>query len=147
MTTNYDWMSNPYGGTPNSATPASMTPFSQPQQTAANPYTSSLTDSSVPVGGNANPQTNSWLSMDSVFGGTDANGMQSSGWLAPTIGAATGVANSVIGFQNMQTAKDQLAFQQNAWQEQFDIQKEEFEYQKQRRDERMANYEASRQNL
>ncbi len=89
---------------------------------------------------------NSWLSFDSAFGGTNAQGQQSTGWASPALGAATGLAQSWLGFQNLGVAKDQLSFQKSAWQDQFNIQKEEYEYQKNRRSERQANYEASLSN-
>ncbi len=93
------------------------------------------------LGNGSTGQGNSWLS--GAFGGTDSSGNQTSGWASPAIGAATGLAQSWLGFQNLGQAKDQLSFQKSAWQEQFNIQKEEYEYQKQRRDDRVANYEAS----
>ncbi len=86
---------------------------------------------------------NSLFSRSSLFGGTDALGNQTSGWAAPAIGAASGLAQSWLGFQNLGMAKDQLSFQKSAWQDQFNIQKEEYEYQKKRREDRVANYEAS----
>ncbi len=99
--------------------------------------TGSLTPTADQGGGN------DWFSRSSLFGGTDALGNQTSGWVAPALGAASGLAQSWLGFQNLGIAKDQLGFQKSAWQEQFNIQKEEYEYQKERRQQRADNYEAS----
>ncbi len=58
--------------------------------------------------------------------------------LAQGLGVASGLANSWLGFQNLNQSKNQLAFQKNAWQSQFNIQKEEYDYQKKRRDDANA---------
>lgn len=83
---------------------------------------------------------------DNALSSTDANGNFQQGWASPAIGAATGLAQSWLGFQNLGVAKDQLAFQKDSWNQQFGLQKEEYEYQKRRRNERQANYDASLSN-
>lgn len=92
---------------------------------------------------NSSAASDNWLSRSSAFGGTDAMGNISSGWAAPALGALGGLAQSWLGFKSLGLAREQLDFTRNAWQEQFNMQKEEYDFQKKRRDERMANYEAS----
>lgn len=84
--------------------------------------------------------------MDSFAGSTDAGGNFQQGWGMTAAQGIGTLANSWLGFQNLGLAKDQFNFQKDAWQEQFAIQKEEYEYQKQRRQERMDNYNASQGN-
>lgn len=57
--------------------------------------------------------------------------------------AATGLANTFMGFKQLGVAKDQLAFTKSAWQKQFDIQKEQYDRQVKERAQRVANNKAS----
>lgn len=61
--------------------------------TANNGYTSSLGD---------------LFSKNSLFGGTDAKGIQSQGWAMPVIGAASGVAQGLLGMKQLGLAQDQF---------------------------------------
>ena len=74
------------------------------------------------------------LSMQSMFGGP--NNM---GWVTGGLGAATGLAQSWLGFQNLGLAKDQFNFQKEAYQNQFNMQKEEYDRRRSERDARIAN--------
>lgn len=74
--------------------------------------------------------------MNTLFGGSDAQGNFSTGVLSPTIGAIGTLANSWLGFQQLGIAQDQLGLQREAWQ----LQKDEFEYQRDRRSAEEAAY-------
>jgi hypothetical protein len=63
------------------------------------------------------------------------------GIASPLIGAIGTGANVFMGMKQIGMAKDQLAFQKNSWQEQFNMQKSEFDYARKRRDERRASYD------
>lgn len=81
---------------------------------------------------------------DSFFGDFFSTSEGGMGWGMPALQAATGLAQSWLGFQQLGLAEDQLAFQQNAWQEQFDIQKQEYDRQVQERAQRDADAAAAR---
>jgi hypothetical protein len=78
-------------------------------------------------------------------GGFFNNAQGGAGYGVQAIGAATGLANAFMGFQQVGVAKDQLAFQKNAWQEQFDIQKGEYDRRVSERSARTANNQKSTQ--
>lgn len=61
------------------------------------------------AGGVTAPQTD-WLSRESIFGG---NGQ--AGWGGAALGAASGLMNGFMGMQNYGLAKQQLAFQKQAY--------------------------------
>lgn len=75
----------------------------------------------------------------SGFSWFDNGGQQ--GIASPLIGAIGTGANVFMGMKQIGMANDQLAFQKNSWQEQFNMQKSEFDYAKNRRDERRASYD------
>lgn len=68
--------------------------------------------------------------------GTGQPGSQ--GWGIPALGAATGLAQSWLGFQNLGLAQEQFDFQKNAYDKQFTMQKEEYDRRKAERDARVA---------
>lgn len=75
----------------------------------------------------------------SGFSWFDNGGQQ--GIASPLLDAVGTGANLFMGMKQMGMAKDQMAFQKNAWQEQFNMQKSEFDYARKRRDERRATYD------
>lgn len=64
-----------------------------------------------------------FFSQQNLFGGTDASGLQTQGIVAPTLGAASGLAQTWLGFQNLGLAKENLAFQKDAFSKQFENQR------------------------
>lgn len=78
--------------------------------------------------------------MFDMFGGTRADGSSQMGFMNGALGAASNLYGIYQGSQQLDLAKSQLAFQKSAWQEQFDIQKEEYDYQVQKRADRASNY-------
>lgn len=62
-----------------------------------------------------------------LFSGAFTNDQGGQGWLSPTLGAASGVAQTFLGFQQLSEGKKQNRIAQNQWQQQFDIQKGEYD--------------------
>jgi len=58
-----------------------------------------------------------------LFASKDTFGNGYSGWGAPSLNLATGLANAYTGWQNMETEKDKLAAQENMWNNQFKAQR------------------------
>lgn len=79
-------------------------------------------------------QSPGMFSNQSMFGGAN-----NTGWLTGGLGAATGLAQSWLGFENLGLAKDQFNFQKDAYQEQFSMQKEEYDRRRSERDARINN--------
>ncbi|MBZ6397061.1 MULTISPECIES: hypothetical protein [Pantoea] len=55
------------------------------------------------------------FSMSSMFGGKDAGGAQSTGWVTGGLGALQGIGNLYLGMQSYGLAKQQFAAQQQAY--------------------------------
>lgn len=55
------------------------------------------------------------LKSSGVLGSTDANGIRTDGWGGLALGTAQGLLNAYMGMQQYGLAKDQLAFQKNAF--------------------------------
>ena len=79
--------------------------------------------------------------MSTAFDKRDSAGGMQQGWMSPVTSAIGTGVNALMGMKQMGMAKDQMAFQKNAWQEQFNMQKSEFDYARKRRDERRATYD------
>lgn len=60
--------------------------------------------------------------MDWMFGSTNANGVRTQGNLMPALGAASGLAQSWLGFKNLGLQKDQFNFQKGAFNDQYNQQ-------------------------
>ena len=67
------------------------------------------------------------------------------GWGLPAIGAATGVAQTFLGFNQLSEGKKQNRIANNQWQAQFDIQKQEYDRRVAERDARIASSNAKKQ--
>lgn len=87
---------------------------------------------------NTNNDTGSW------FDGAFTNKQGGQGWLAPSIQAASGVAQSFLGFQQLSEGRRQNQIAQNQWQAQFDIQKQEYDRRTSERNARVAANNAAK---
>jgi hypothetical protein len=67
------------------------------------------------------------------------------GWGLPAIGAATGVAQTFLGFNQLSEGRKQNRIANNQWQAQFDIQKQEYDRRVSERDARVASSNAKKQ--
>lgn len=67
-------------------------------------------------------------------------GMKIQGKFMPTVQALNSAFGAYSGLKQMSMAKEQMNFQRSAWQQQFDLQKGEFDYARKRRDQRQATY-------
>lgn len=61
--------------------------------------------------------------LGNFFGSTNKAGHGFTGWGMPTINMATGLANTYTGWKNMETQRDALDFQKQAFSDQFNMQK------------------------
>lgn len=102
------------------------------------------------------PQTQAYGGVDmslanqssgSMFDGFLTDGKGGMGWGAQAIGAVSGLAQGYLGFQQLGLAEDQFAFQKNAWQDQFDIQKEDYDRKVSERNARVAANQAASQRV
>jgi hypothetical protein len=82
---------------------------------------------------------------NSPFSGFFTNDKGGMGWGAPAIGAATGIAQTFLGFKQLSEGKKQNRIAQSQWQQQFDIQKTEYDRRVSQRAERIANNNAVKQ--
>lgn len=62
----------------------------------------------------------------SLFGGTDAQGMQTQGIVPAAVGAGTALAQSWLGFQQYGLAKDAFKFQKEAFNKNFAMQEDAY---------------------
>ncbi|WP_264875547.1 hypothetical protein [Vibrio agarivorans] len=82
-----------------------------------------------------NGNSDSWFSFERMFG----NG-ETGGWVSPMTQGVGVLANSWLGLQGLGIAEDRLAMQQDAWA----LQREDYEYQRDRRDAQSAAYDEVR---
>lgn len=73
-----------------------------------------------------------------VFSNFFSNDKGGQGWGTAAIGAASGVAQTFLGFQQLSEGKKQNRIAQNQWQQQFDIQKNEYDRRTSERSARVA---------
>lgn len=66
------------------------------------------------------------------------------GWGISALGAGAGIAQTFLGFQQLSEGKKQNRIAQNQWQQQFDIQKEEYDRRVKEREARIANANAAK---
>lgn len=78
------------------------------------------------------------------FGDFFTNGDGGMGWGSAAIGAGTGLAQTFLGFQQLSEGKKQNAIAQNQWQQQFDIQKEEYDRRVSERAQRVADNQTAK---
>jgi len=83
-------------------------------------------------------------SLTDMFSGALSNDQGGQGWLAPTLGAASGVAQTFLGFKQLSEGKKQNRISNNQWQAQFDIQKSEYDRRTAERAARVAASNANR---
>lgn len=62
----------------------------------------------------------------SLFGGTNAQGMQTQGVVPAAVGAGTALAQSWLGFQQYGLAKDAFSFQKEAFNKNFAMQEDAY---------------------
>ena len=84
------------------------------------PATSSAVNAGLQPSTVANPDSLRW------WGGTTGDGAQVQGIVPSAIGAGSALAQTWLGFQNYGLAKDQLAFQQNAFNQNFAMQQDAY---------------------
>ncbi len=68
------------------------------------------------------PGATSWWNDPTIMGGKDAQGNVSNGILPTALGAASGIAGTVLGFEQLGLAEDQLKFNQDAFWSQYNQQ-------------------------
>jgi len=82
---------------------------------------------------------------EGMFGGMFSNNQGGQGWGLPALGAATGVAQTFLGFKQLSEGKRQNRIANNQWQAQFDIQKQEYDRRVSERNARVAASNANKQ--
>jgi len=82
---------------------------------------------------------------EGMFGGMFSNKQGGQGWGLPALGAATGVAQTFLGFKQLSEGKRQNRIANNQWQAQFDIQKQEYDRRVSERNARVAASNANKQ--
>jgi len=80
-----------------------------------------------------------------MFDNFFTNGQGGQGWGLPALGAATGVAQTFLGFKQLSEGKRQNRIANNQWQAQFDIQKQEYDRRVAERNARVAASNAKKQ--
>ena len=122
----------------------------------SNAFTQDLNIGSIPTGNSTSDNLFNFLgnqpTQDTNLGGGDtswfdgffSNGKGGQGWGVPALGAAQGVAQSFLGFQQLSEGKKQNRIAQNQWQQQFDIQKGEYDRRTAERNARVAASNANR---
>lgn len=78
--------------------------------------------------------------------GSSFLGLDSSTWggIGQGVGIASNMFNAFNAFQSSKLAQDQFDFQKQAWQDQYNLNLEEYEYQKEKRDARSDAYAAAK---
>ncbi|HEY7823559.1 MAG TPA: hypothetical protein VIG24_12015 [Acidimicrobiia bacterium] len=61
--------------------------------------------------------------MDRAFGYTDADGSKSNGFVMPALGVVSGLGNTFLGMKQYGLAKDQLKFEKEAFNKNFEAQR------------------------
>jgi hypothetical protein len=79
-----------------------------------------------------------------AFSNFFSNEQGGQGWGISALGAGMGVANTFLGFQQLSEGKKQNRIAQNQWQQQFDIQKSEYDRRVSERADRIANADAAK---
>lgn len=121
---------NGYGYQPQGATPLFDTSNNFEVQT---PIQNQL---SVAPNTNLSTAGSGWFNREALFG--------QGGWATPALQGVGTIANTWLGLEGLSTARDQLNFQKNAWQQQFALQKEEYDYQRASRKAASENYDRYR---
>lgn len=101
--------------------------------------TSSFVDTSL-----ANNLSGNGQNQGGMFSNFFSNDQGGAGWGGAAIGATAGLANTFMGFQQLSEGKKQNAIAQNQWQQQFDIQKTEYDRRVSERADRIANADAAK---
>ena len=73
-----------------------------------------------------------------------SNGQGGAGWGTQAIGAGVGLAQTFLGFSQLNEGKNQNRVAQQQWQAQFDIQKEEYDRRTAERAQRVADNKAAK---
>jgi hypothetical protein len=71
------------------------------------------------------PDNGSWSDMfsgDSMFGGTDAQGNKSGGWVSPTLNLGLGAMDAWTSYKQLGLAEDTLDFQRDSFSKEFENQ-------------------------
>lgn len=101
--------------------------------------TNSFVDSSLTNNLSGNVQNQEGFFSD-FFSNKDGG----AGWGLSALGAGAGIAQTFLGFQQLSEGKKQNRIAQNQWQQQFDIQKEEYDRRVKEREARIANANAAK---
>ena len=64
-----------------------------------------------------------WMKDSGMLGSTDSNGIKTEGWGGMALGGASALANLFMGMQQYGLAKDQLAFSKEAFNKNFEAQR------------------------
>lgn len=89
---------------------------------ASNPIAFKSNSTALGGSGVSQPQGTSPGFMDNLLGFTDENNVQHNGWGVPAMQGLGGLAQSWLGFQNLNLAKDQFNFQKDSFLQQYDQQ-------------------------
>lgn len=107
--------------------------------------TSSFVDVSVGDLSGINPSAGA--QGNSPFSGFFTNDQGGAGWGTAALGAGMGLAQTFLGFSQLNEGKKQNKIAQNQWQQQFDIQKGEYDRRVAQRAERIANNNAAKKSV
>lgn len=81
------------------------------------------------------------------FSGFFTNDQGGAGWGVSALGAGMGLAQTFLGFNQLSEGKKQNKIAQNQWQQQFDIQKSEYDRRVSERAQRIANNNAAKKSI
>jgi hypothetical protein len=84
---------------------------------------------------------------EGMFSGFFSNAKGGQGWGSAAIGAASGVAQSYLGFQQLSEGRKQNRISNKQWQDQFDIQKGEYDRRASERNERVVANKAAKTSI
>ena len=84
---------------------------------------------------------------DGMFSNFFSNNKGGAGWGSAAIGAASGIAQSYLGFQQLSEGRKQNRISNKQWQDQFDIQKGEYDRRTSERNERVVANKAAKTSI